>query len=212
MLHALLRKGIADLRTRPLQTTLLFVIVAAAATILMLAFSVAQSVKSSFDRAHAEANGAHVWFHGADAGVLERVVAQPGVVESTAVYEQARGALISHGEPDDVIFLGIGADAGGVAPATVVEGRWLARGSQAEVVVTEGLARSSDLDLGAVLNATTANASMSLRLVGIARDTSYLPYPQSSPGVVFVTQPTVRELSGGPPPRADAGRAGPSPG
>ena len=198
MLNAILRKAVADLRSHPLQTTLLFGIVAAAAAILMLAISIPQSVNSSFDRAHDEAHGAHVWFGINNTDIAEQVADLPGVVESTDVYEQVRGTLMSASEPDDVVFLGVGADIGGISPAVVVEGRWIETGSEGEMVISRGLARNSGLDVGDVANAATASSGAALRVVGIAVDTSSFPYPQYRPGIVFVSQPTVRDLVGGP--------------
>ena len=78
MYRALFRKGFGDLRTRRVQTALLFIVVAAAAAILMLAISLPQSVAGSFDRAHDEAHGAHVWYGANGPEAAERVSKLPG--------------------------------------------------------------------------------------------------------------------------------------
>jgi putative ABC transport system permease protein len=174
-----------------------FLVVASAAAILMMSISLEQSINSSYDRAHDEANGAHVWFGAGTEDAARAVKDMPQVVESTEIYEQVRGAIIASVEPDDVVFWGIGAELGDIQPAVITEGRWLSASGQNEMVLTRWMAQSSNLDIGDTVEATTANASAALTVVGIAVDTSFFPYPQSRPGVVFVTEDTVHHLIGG---------------
>lgn len=198
MIRALFRKGAADLRYRPLQIGLLFIVIASASAILMLSLSMETSVKSSFERAHDQANGAHVWLSSVSAGVARQTASYPGVLEATDVYEQVRGSLMTSANPDDVVFMGIGEDVGGIAPGVIDEGRWLKENELKEAVITRGLARHSGVKIGDVIEATTVNTSAPLRIVGTLIDTSNFPYPQSSPGVVFVSKSTATELAGGP--------------
>lgn len=49
--------------------------------------------------------------------IAEQVADLPGVLESTDVYEQVHVTLMSTSEPDDVVFLGVGADIREISPA-----------------------------------------------------------------------------------------------
>src|SRR5262249_2345667 len=50
-------------RSRPLQSTLLFIVIAAAAATLSLALNVQSSAARPYDRLRAESNGADVWLY-----------------------------------------------------------------------------------------------------------------------------------------------------
>src|SRR5688500_10292306 len=52
------RKAVADLRSRPLQATLLFLVVAAAAATLSLALNVQSSASKPYERLREQSNGA----------------------------------------------------------------------------------------------------------------------------------------------------------
>ncbi len=198
MIRTLFRKGAADLRTRRLQTALLFIVVASASAILMLAISIEQSVTSSYDRAHDEAHGAHVWFNIDNESAARSIAGLAGVVESTDAADHVFGKLIGLGEPDPVVFTGLGAVLEGITPATIIEGRWLESGAGGEIVITRDIGRESALKVGDSVQAITANASAELTVVGITIDTSHSPYPESKLGVVFVSEATVQDLTGGP--------------
>lgn len=197
MFQAVIRKILADIRTRPMQTILSFIMVMGVAAMLMLAISAQQSVTGTFDRAHELAHGAHVWFGVNGQEVADKIAGRPGVEEVSTIYEQVRGALFGSGDPDDVVFLGTGEGVNGISPAIISEGRWTIENGD-EIVISTSLAKSAGLELGDKVHATTVNSESSLTVVGIATDTSFYPYPYVRPGVVFVSQSTVRQLIGGP--------------
>ncbi len=62
MWTALLRKARADTLSQPLQTALVFVVVAAATATFTFAITIGKSVGDAYLDRHAETNGAHVWF------------------------------------------------------------------------------------------------------------------------------------------------------
>ena len=62
MWTALFRKARADTLSQPLQTALIFLVVAAATATFTFALATAQSVGDAYLNRHAEANGAHVSF------------------------------------------------------------------------------------------------------------------------------------------------------
>ena len=62
MLNGLFRKTRADVAGRPLQTGLVFVVVAIATGILAVAVTAQVTVNSVYETRFEESNGAHVWF------------------------------------------------------------------------------------------------------------------------------------------------------
>ena len=62
MWTALTRKARADMLSQPLQTVLVFIVVAAATATFTFALTMGNSVGDAYIDRHAAANGAHVWF------------------------------------------------------------------------------------------------------------------------------------------------------
>ena len=67
-------------------------VVATSAGTLLLAVTLGRAASEPFERAHEEANGAHVWIATTE-GNAARYTELPQVVESSPVLPQVRGAL-----------------------------------------------------------------------------------------------------------------------
>ena len=204
MLHALFRKARADVVGRPFQTTLIFLVVTVAATSLTLGATIRQSASGAFDRYFTEANGAHVWFKGASdpsslepIGDLQGVVATAGpfpgvgfqsILSASNVDVPAEGSADlrladptgRHG-PAPLELVGMPAELPEVSRPVLTEGRWLAPGGLAEIVVDLGTAHRWGIETGDKVDIIAEQGTLTLEVVGVAVSASRPPYPRVDP-------------------------------
>ena len=86
MWTALFRKARADTLSQPLQTVLVFLVVAAATATFTFALTTAQSVGDAYLDRLAETNGAHVWFISSDPSLLAPIADLDGVTASSGPF------------------------------------------------------------------------------------------------------------------------------
>src|SRR3972149_5064965 len=85
MLAAILRKAVADLRSRPLQSLLLAAVICAAAATLSLALTVGNvCLAKPYERTAAESNAADLWVSFSSPSVNPDVVKTLAGVEATS--------------------------------------------------------------------------------------------------------------------------------
>ncbi len=197
-MRGMLRKVLADLRSRPLQTALLFGVIMLAAATLTIAFAIREQASSPYDRLMRQTNGAHAWIYSANLEGLETVAARPEVVGVSGPFPRTRGESSIEGNRAGVVSLwGVSAEPPAVARPLLQEGRWVSQ--PGEAVLEAGLARTSHLEPGDHLSITTGAGTRTFTVVGTALTSSRLPYPQYQPGVAYVMEDDVRFLAGGRP-------------
>lgn len=197
MLRAASLQAFADLRHRWLQTALVFFVVAAAATVLMLALTVWRASSEPYEQALDKANGPHAWFFGGRSNLL-RIAQRDGVVGFAGPYTVSYNFSVTLGtERHPVRFWDTGADLPEVAPVLLTEGRWLAPDGQDEVVIGAGFAREAGFEVGDEIVVTDEAGRTALQIVGIAANLERAPYPVWGPAVFHVLPSTMERLING---------------
>jgi putative ABC transport system permease protein len=197
MFRAVLTNALADLRHRWLQTVLVFFVIAAAATTLMLALTVRSGASQPYERALEAAHGPHAWFFWGRAEVQE--IAQRDGVEGTVgpFATSYNYTATVGGERHDVRFWAAGAELPNVAPALLSKGRWLSTDGQDEVVIDAGFAHETGVEVGDRITIAAEKGWVTLDVVGIAANFARAPYPIWSPAGFYVTSATFDRLTGG---------------
>jgi putative ABC transport system permease protein len=197
MWRALLRKGRADVVSRPLQSILLLVVVVAGVTSLTLAILVRESSSHSFEEFIEEAHGGHAWIFSSDE-TLDEIAERPGVAEAgEPMVALDGGRLISTAEPYGLSFFGIEDEVPSVAPGVVTHGRWLEPGSDDEAVLDRGVAFDAGIEVGDTIEVSARGGTGELTVVGLVIPTSRAPFPVWDTARIFVTEDRLIELGGG---------------
>ncbi len=151
MWTALFRKARADMLSQPLQTALVFFVVAAATATFTFALTTAQSVGDAYLDRLAETNGAHVWFISAegvsDPSILAPIADMDGVTASSGPVPVLLGqsTLLTDERVVDLRVFGIPAERPEVSKPIITDGRWFATNGTREIVLDKGLARELGL-------------------------------------------------------------------
>jgi putative ABC transport system permease protein len=197
MLRAASLQAFADLRHRWVQTALVFFVVAAAATVLMLALTVWRASSEPYEQALDKANGPHAWFFGGRSDLL-RIAQRDGVVGFAGPYTVSYNFSVTVGtERHPVRFWDTGAELPEVAPVLLTKGRWLAPDGQDEVVIGAGFARDAGFEVGDDIVVTDEAGRTALHIVGIAANLERAPYPVWGPAVFHVLPSTMERLING---------------
>lgn len=204
MLKALLRKARADIAGRPLQTGLVFLIIAAATAILAAAVTTQMSVDRAFMTRFDEGNGAHVWFsypwHRPDRGDPSNLLAigeLPEVTGTTGLvpYVHKLPVLLGDGVVDLRLY-GLSPTPPDVNRPILTRGRWLGPGGETEMVLDHGLARTQDIEIGDRLEVLGQQGPVTFEVVGlfVSAGLSYPhTYAESSPFAPAYVLPQVLE-------------------
>jgi putative ABC transport system permease protein len=194
MLRATFRQVFADLQHRWLQTALVFLVIAAAATVLMLALTVWRASSEPYERALDEANGPHAWFFGGRSDLL-RIAERDGVVGFAGPYTVSFNFSVTVGtERHTVRFWDTGAELPEVEPALLTKGRWLDPDGQDEVIIGAGFARDAGFEVGDEVVVADEAGRTALDIVGIAANLERAPYPDWGPAVFHVLPSTFERL------------------
>jgi len=197
MWRAFLRKGRADLVSRPLQSVLLVVVVAAGVTSLTLSVLVRESTGRSFEEFLQEAHGGDAWIFSSEQR-LQYIARDSEVVEAGEPMPAVdSGRLISTTTPYVLSFFGLGDAISTVAPGVITSGRWLEPGADDEAVLDRGLAADAGLEVGDSIEVAAKGGTSELTIVGLVVPTSRAPYPVWEYARVFVTEKRLVELGGG---------------
>ena len=151
MWTAILRKARADMLSQPLQTALVFLVVAAATATFTFALTTAQSVGDAYLDKHAKSNGAHVWFNNpegvSDPSFLAPISGMDGVAASSGPFPVLYGqsTLLTDKRVVDLRVFGIPAERPEVGKPIITDGRWLATNGTREIVLDKGLGRELGL-------------------------------------------------------------------
>jgi putative ABC transport system permease protein len=194
VIRALMRKGFADLRSRPLQTTLLFLIVALASATAMMAVTVRDTAAAPYESLLDDANGAHIWFFRPSEELLARLEDSDIVEATSGPFDRSDGTLIDGEDAYPLLFFGIPSEQPEVGFASVIEGRWLSDGAN-EIVLDSGLANESGLGVGDRIEVSTGTGPRTFEVVGIAASLSRAPYPIWDPAAAYVTPETLASFA-----------------
>ena len=201
MAKAILRKAVSDLRSRPLQSALMFLVIAAAATSFSLALTIQQSVGEPYDRLARESNAAHVWLQTNQPEVAEEAVrSMPGV---EAVGEPLpiswAGFAIRNGERKvELGLVGMTADLPDFDHPVVTNGRWLSAGVENELVLDRGAALRLGLKAGQAVDLLTVDGPRPFTVVGFAVPTGRAPVPIEEEAFAYVLPSTLSRLDPAP--------------
>ena len=201
MWRALIRKGRADIMSRPLQNVLLLVVIGVGAATLTLSMTISGAQSQSVESWVEETNAAHVWYS-SDPDTLDSLAERAFVEEYSGAHPALNGGTLLTGAiPHDLSFHGIDPASTTIAFGAVRAGRWpadVAAGTATlEAALDPGLARELDLALGDTISVATRGGVFELDVVGLIVPTSRVPYPVWSTAGVFVTPDAVDTLGGG---------------
>ena len=204
MWTALLRKVRADTLSQPLQTALVFLVVAAATATFTFAITTAQSVGDAYRDRHAETNGAHVWFFSpkgvSDPSFLAPIADMDGVTESSGPFPVLFGqsTLLTDNRVVDLRVFGIPAERPAVSNPIITDGRWLATNGTREIVLDKGLARELRLKVEDHVEVLTGGRIESFKVVGFAVASDLLSYPWEGSAFAMVLPETIERLEPDP--------------
>ncbi len=205
MWRALMRKGRADIVSRPLQNILLFVVISVGAATLTLSLTIGGAQSQSVESWVEESNAAHIWYStDTDTDTLDSIAERAFVAEYSGVQPALNGGtLLTGATPRDLTFSGVDPEATTITFGIVRAGRWPAEGAAGtailEAALDPGLARELDLGLGDTISVATRGGVFELDVVGLIVPTSRVPYPVWSTAAVFVTSDALDTLGGGRP-------------
>lgn len=198
MFKATFLVALSDLRRRWLQTALVFFVIGAAATVLMLALTVWSASSQPYERALDEANGPHAWFFGGQTDLENIAARQAGVAGTTDIYTVSLNFTVNVGtDRHPVRFWDTGSELSTVRPALLTKGSWLSPEGQNEVVIGAGFAADADFSVGDEIVITSDSGRTALNIVGVAANFERSPYPTTGPAVFHVMPETFERLTEG---------------
>ncbi|HEY7465971.1 MAG TPA: FtsX-like permease family protein [Dehalococcoidia bacterium] len=201
MLKGMYRKAAADLKSRPMQVTLLFLVIAASAMTLSLALNVQASASKPYERLREESNGADVWL-----GQLPEDY-DGAKLESFDSVEEISGPFpiswlnygIRQGErKQQVALVGMPSELPELDFPVVTKGRWLSAGGTREIVVDSGAAKLLKLKVGQEITLLAPHGEETFTVVGFAVPTGRVPAPISDPAFVYVLPETLKRIEPNP--------------
>ncbi|HSS61095.1 MAG TPA: hypothetical protein VLK30_06545 [Candidatus Limnocylindrales bacterium] len=170
-MSAVLRKTLADMRRRKLQSAIVGLVVFLSCLTATLALTLLVETDAPFDRAFAASQGAHLYVT-FDAGQVTE--AQVRATQSLPPVSSAGGPwrmmpatiTIAGGRTRAIPVSGRADPGGSVARLTLDSGRWVR--NTGEVVLSRSLADETQLRVGDTLSAASDSPLPSLWVVGIA--------------------------------------------
>jgi putative ABC transport system permease protein len=168
MTRLLIRTAVANLRSRPLQTTLVAIIIAAASGTLALAVSLRAGAADPYEQIARSTNAAdvHVFAPGGrtDLGPLAH---EPGVRSADGPFQLVGVRVRTRPSNLDLALEGVGAQPPRIDRPKVTDGRWLS-GTAGEVVLDRRFARDGDFHVGQRLPILLHERRSALTVVGLA--------------------------------------------
>src|SRR5688572_3997894 len=200
MTRAIFRKALSDIRGRPLQIVLLFLVIAAAATTLSVALNVQASASKPYERLREASNGADAWINaGGSSTDLDRFKDLDIVEEMGEPYPVSfENYGIRNGDKKQQIALvGMGPDLPEFDHPVVTRGRWLEAGGRDELVIDTGAANILGLKVGQKIDLLTPGGNRPFTVVGFAVTASRTPPPISDPAFAYVLPETLYSITPG---------------
>jgi len=200
MLRAIARKAIADMRGRPLQVGLTFLVIAAAAMTLSLSLNVQASATRPADRIKELSNGADLWVSTVDATAdWDAVKRLASVAEVSGPFPVSwtNYGIRQGDKKQQVAVVGMPAQLPAFDHPVVTDGSWLSGGAGAEMVVDRGAARRLGLHVGDQIGLLTPTGTQTFTIVGFAIPNGRPPAPINDPAFVYVLPETLPQLEPG---------------
>ena len=169
MTRLLLRTAVANLRSRPLQTALVAVIITAAAATLALAISLRAGAADPYDQIARATNAAdvHVFAPTGSHVDLAALAHAPGVRATDGPYDVGGTTVRYRGSSVDIPLQAVGSQRPRIDRPRVTSGRWLS-GATGEIVLGRWSAQENGIVVGDRLTAVSHGRSTPLTVVGIA--------------------------------------------
>lgn len=195
MPRALIRLAVADLKSRPLESIQLFVVLMVAATAVTAALFFNRAADALWAKFVAETNGAQVSFvSGPVAADLSPIASMEGIAESDGPYPAlTRQILAQDPEKHNMTVIGFGPEPPRVDRPLVVAGRWLAPGGQDEIVLDPNFAQELGLAVGDEVTILVPTGGLRLQVVGLASSPSW-PYPLRGTAPGYVLRETLPKM------------------
>lgn len=185
MIQALVRKAFANLRSRRLQTVILFVILTLATALLTLAVAVQQAAANPWQRTFDQTQGAHIWFSTenraalASIGDIANVIGTAGPYRAVINTPDSQTWLTGFERPLVLLARPAGLEKQ-VGQVLMVEGRWLAAGATSEFVLDRVLAEEAGLAVGDLLTLQRSGREVTGTVVGLAYNPAPVLCPRDS--------------------------------
>jgi putative ABC transport system permease protein len=170
MARLLVRTALANLRSRPLQTGLVALILTAASATLALAVSLRAGAADPYEQVARATNAAdvHVLARPGGASALPAVARADGVRAAAGPYEIAQVSVRSRPSNRGLTLAAVGTQPPPIDRPKLTDGRWLS-GAPGEVVLDRTYARHAGFRLGQRLTVVRSDASSpTLTVVGLA--------------------------------------------
>jgi putative ABC transport system permease protein len=198
-MRGVIRKAFADIRSRPLQTALLFLVIAAAAATFSLALNVASSASKPYGRLHERANGADFWIttwgDNADPrATFDRMVGVEAISGPNPISWTNFG--IRNGDKKQQFALvGMGPELPEFDHPVVIRGRWIAAAD--EIVIDSGAAQVLKLKVGQRVELQAPSGLFPFTVVGFAATASREPAPINDPAFAYLFPENLQRIEPG---------------
>ncbi|HKE80907.1 MAG TPA: FtsX-like permease family protein [Solirubrobacteraceae bacterium] len=196
MTRLLLRTAVVNLRSRPLQTTLVAVIITAAAATLALALSLRAGAADPYNQIARATNAAdvHVFAPSGSRADLAALAHAPGVRAADGPYDVGEATVRYGGSSVDMPFQAATSQRPRIDRPRLTSGRWLS-GAPGELVLGRWVAQERGIAVGDRLTAIADGRRTALTVVGVA--------VSAGPTGPWVTRSTLAALA---PARDQSGR------
>ena len=187
MSRVLLRTALVNLRSRPLQTALVGLIIFASAATLALAVSLRAGAADPYDQLARATNATDVHVFAPDARTnLAAIAHAPGVRAADGPFQLLGVRIRSRPSNLNIALEGVGAQPLRIGRPKVTDGRWLS-GAPNEIVLDRRTAHDDHLKVGQRLTVLLRDRQATLTVVGLAVSAG----PEGS----WVRQPTLAALA-----------------
>ncbi|GAA4486991.1 hypothetical protein GCM10023191_014190 [Actinoallomurus oryzae] len=181
------RLALRDLRHRRAEALLLLIAIAATTTTLTLGLTVRGVADRPWDRTRAATAGPDAVATADRAASLRQLAHAPGVTASAGPYPVVSGGLRVRDIGVDASVQGRDTDPGAVDRPQVTAGSWVRHGG---AVVERAFAGALRVRPGEEITISGHR----FRVAGIAVSAGRVPYPSSTPGLIWVTRADLRRI------------------
>ncbi len=209
-MRPVLRQALANIRSRPLQSALIFTTILVSTGLLMLGLVARGSAGEAWNTLHHRSGEPHLWIE-LDSRQVEpeearrRIATVAGIDEVGPVLRSIELRALGIEGIFSSIHVREWPARGGLGESYLVEGRRPRGGDRAEVVLDRNLAVSEGFAVGETLAIPVSpQARLDLDIVGLAVTPENCPHPVCNPTFVYTAPGSLTALDLDPPPAPDA--------